>query len=51
MVQRVKVLATEPEDPGLIPGSHMVEAENQLTGSPLTSSTGLRHTRRRTQNA
>lgn len=30
MVQRVKVLVAKPEDWGSIPGSHMLEGENQV---------------------
>lgn len=30
MAQRLKVIATKPEDPLLIPRTHMVEEENQL---------------------
>lgn len=30
MVQKVKTLVTKPDDPGLILGNHMIEAENQL---------------------
>ena len=30
MIQQVKVLAVMPDDLSLIPGTHMVEGENQL---------------------
>lgn len=33
MAQRVKSLATKPNDLNLVPGTHMVEGENRLSSS------------------
>lgn len=30
MVRRRKVIATKPDDLSLVPGTHMIEGENQL---------------------
>jgi hypothetical protein len=37
VAQQVKAPATKPDDPSSIPGTHMVEGENQLLQCPLTS--------------
>jgi hypothetical protein len=43
MAQWGRVLATKPDDLSSDPGTHMVEGENELLVSPLTSGCAQQH--------